>query len=321
MARTAGTAGVDVVELGERYGRRLDPARGRPAVRRGQPDPHPARAQGQPVAIGCRCPRVELLVHRQIHPPTPPSGTDHWMGSFSAGSLGALSAAGSTAGETCGEADSGPIDASTLLRPVRRRRPVRSRSSGIGRTGRGSTRPPYRARARASRNRRSSSVRATACSSGIRSRLDSRGSTCAPPRWTAPPAPPGAVRGRGRPWTRSPASAASSGAGWLRPVTAKIFLEPALVASPDGSRIYGLGVEAPIGGRRWRVARRLRLRCELARPGRPLGTDRRPGLAGHQPGRTVRVCRRAGGRRRDREPGAVPGVDHGLRDEPTARSG
>ena len=31
------------------------------------------------------------------------------------------------------------------------------------------------------------------------------------------------------------------------PVAAKIFLEPALVASPDGSRIYGLGIEAPIG--------------------------------------------------------------------------
>ena len=50
---------------------------------------------------------------------TPPSGTDHWISTFSAGKLGALSAAGSTAGEACGEADSGPIDASTLLRHVR----------------------------------------------------------------------------------------------------------------------------------------------------------------------------------------------------------
>jgi hypothetical protein len=30
-------------------------------------------------------------------------------------------------------------------------------------------------------------------------------------------------------------------------VAAKIFLEPALVASPDGTRIYGLGVQAPVG--------------------------------------------------------------------------
>lgn len=34
---------------------------------------------------------------------------------------------------------------------------------------------------------------------------------------------------------------------WMAPAAAaKIFLEPALVASADGSRIYGLGVDAPI---------------------------------------------------------------------------
>ena len=49
----------------QRRGRRFHPARGRPAGRRGQPDRHPGRAQGQPLASGRRGPRVELLVRRQ----------------------------------------------------------------------------------------------------------------------------------------------------------------------------------------------------------------------------------------------------------------
>ncbi len=43
---------------------------------------------------------------------TPPSGSDHWMGSFDGRAIGALTPAGSMATQACAELDSGPIDAS-----------------------------------------------------------------------------------------------------------------------------------------------------------------------------------------------------------------
>ena len=178
---------------------------------------HPGRAQGQPLAIGRRGPRVELLVRRQPirHAAVGHGSLDRLV--LGRCKLGALSAAGSTAGETCGEADSGPIDATTYyVLCVTPARSARGRAR-IGPTGRGSTRPPSRARARASSNRRSSLRQGRPpvhLGSG-------RGSTRA-----VRPAHrhdgqrrrhrPGAVRGRGRPSMRSRVSAASSGAGWLR---------------------------------------------------------------------------------------------------------
>ncbi len=177
---------------------------------------------------------------------TPPSGTDHWVGSFSSGTLGALSAAGSTAGETCGEADSGPIDASTYYvlcvtgagpLAVERHRTDGTRidTTAVPGTSSGLEQSSLVLRQRdrlfiwdpvAARLARFDLRTATMDSAA--------GTALAPPRSGSPL---DAIAALGRQLGR-----------WMAPpVAAKIFLEPALVASPDGGRIYGLAVEAPIG--------------------------------------------------------------------------
>ena len=177
---------------------------------------------------------------------TPPSGTDHWITSFSAGALGALSAAGSTAGETCGEADSGAIDATTYwilcLTPAGPLAVERHRTDG---STIDTTAVPG---ARSGLEQSSLVVRqgdqlfiwdpiaARLARFDVRTAtMDSAaGTALAPPR---PGSPLDAIADLGRQVGR-----------WIAPTAAaKIFLEPALVVSPDGSRVYGLGVEAPVG--------------------------------------------------------------------------
>ena len=113
------TAGVDIVDLGQRRGRRFDPARGRPAVRRRQPDRHPGRAARSASRHRATKPSCRASGTSTARPPRRHPARITGSARSPPASSGALSAAGSTAGETCGEADSGPIDASTLLRPVR----------------------------------------------------------------------------------------------------------------------------------------------------------------------------------------------------------
>ena len=176
------------------------PSRGRPAVRAVKPDrPIIGSPPGRALVTG----RQTVLVSSfwyvdEPRSATPPAGTDHWLSTFSAGKLGALSATGSTAGESCGEADSGPIDASTYyvlcVTPggplaVERHRTDGSRidTTAIPGTSSGLQKSSLVLRP------------VTACSSGIPSRLDSRGSTCAPPPWTAPRAQLWRRPGRGHP--------------------------------------------------------------------------------------------------------------------------
>ena len=127
----------------------------------------------------------------------------------------------------------------------------------------------------------------------------------------------------GRRWTRSRASAASSGAGWRRPSAAKIFSSRPSSRRPTGRRIYGLGVDAPSVATVAAVARHLRLRratrstpvghwaptadLVVARPSARTGSSSTP---------PARRASTPTGRQR-----AVLGVDHGLRRRPTARSG
>ena len=176
---------------------------------------------------------------------TPPSGTDHWISTFSAGKLGALSAVGSTAGEACGEADSGPIDASTFyvmcVTPagplaVERRRTDGSRidTTTVPGTSSGLQESSLVLR-QGDRLFIWDPVAARLARFDLRTAtMDSAAGTALAPSGSGSPLD--AIAGLGRRLGR-----------WMAPpVAAKIFLEPALVASPDGSRIYGLGIEAPI---------------------------------------------------------------------------
>ena len=177
---------------------------------------------------------------------TPPSGTDHWISTFSAGKLGALSAAGSTVGETCGEADSGPIDASSYyvlcLTPSGPLAVERHRSDGsrIDTTAVPGTRSGLDQSSLVLRRGDHlfiwDPVAARLARFDLRTAtMDSAAGTAMAPSRSGSPLD--AIAGLGRQIGR-----------WMAPpVAAKIFLEPALVASPDGSRVYGLGVEAPIG--------------------------------------------------------------------------
>jgi len=177
---------------------------------------------------------------------TPPSGTDHWITSFSAGALGALSAAGSTAGETCAEADSGPIDATTwwalCLTPAGPLSVERHRTDGsrIDTTAVPGTRSGLEQSSLVLRQGDRlfiwDPVTVRLARFDLRSAtMDSAAGTALAPARSGSPLD--AIAGLGRQVGR-----------WLAPsVAAKIFLEPALVASPDGSRIYALGVEPPVG--------------------------------------------------------------------------
>ncbi len=174
---------------------------------------------------------------------TPPSGTDHWSGSFGGGVIGALAAAGSTAGETCGEADSGPIDASTYyvlcLTPAGPLAVERHRTDGtrIDVTAVPGTRSGFEESALVLR--RGEHLFIWDPTEARLARFDLRTAAMDSAAGTA-------VAPSGSPWDAIAGLGRQIGR-WMAPAAAaKIFLEPALVASADGSRIYGLGVDAPI---------------------------------------------------------------------------
>jgi len=176
--------------------------------------------------------------------PTPPSGTDHWTASLDRSAIGSLVAAGSSAGERCGEFDSGLIDATTYYllcwTPDGRLMFERERVDGkavdrseVPRTAGGLDRGSLVARqgdllylwdpimARLTRFNLRSGVVDMATATAV---VPSTG-------------PLDAVASVGR----------RLGA-WMAPsAMAKVFLEPALVVSADGTRIYAIGIDAPTG--------------------------------------------------------------------------
>jgi hypothetical protein len=176
--------------------------------------------------------------------PTPPSGTDHWTASFDGSRIGALKPAGSTAGDRCGEFESGLIDATryyvlcwttggTLV--VERHvldgtkidatdvTPVASGMDGGSLVRRQGDRlfvwDPFMARL---------------------TRFDLLSAAVDTATGTAVVPSTGALDGLAA-WGRQLGR-------WLAPpALAKVYLDPALVVSPDGTRVYAIGIEARSG--------------------------------------------------------------------------
>jgi hypothetical protein len=173
---------------------------------------------------------------------TPPSGMDHWTAPFARNAIGPMTPAGSTASSSCGEVDSGLIDATTYW-------VVCSASSGglaierrtldgttIDRTAVSSTSSPLDGGALLARlgdrlylwdpiaahlTRFDLATGKVASATGIADASET--------------SPLDAVAMLGQQIGR-----------WMAPpAMAKSILEPALVVSADGSRVYALGIGAP----------------------------------------------------------------------------
>lgn len=174
----------------------------------------------------------------------PPSGTDHWMASFDGKVISGLTSAGSSAGERCGETESGPIDAAmyyvvciTSAGPLaidrRKADGTAIDRTAVPGTSSGLEQGPLSIRI-GDRLYIWDPITARLSRFDLRTAtMDSATGTAAIPS----SAPWDAVADLGRRIGR-----------WMAPLaSAKVFIEPALVASADGSRLYGLGVGAPRG--------------------------------------------------------------------------
>jgi hypothetical protein len=176
--------------------------------------------------------------------PIPPSGTDHWTAPFDGRTIGPMRSAGSSAGTSCGESASGIVDASrywvvcsvgdTSLTIERRTadgetvdRTAFPRTAGGMDPGAMLLRQgdglffwdPFAARLTRFDLQSGALSGATGTADvPATSPLDALGAVGRQlGRWMAPPA------------------------------AAKVLLEPAIVASPDGTRIYAIGIDSPTG--------------------------------------------------------------------------
>jgi hypothetical protein len=234
--------GIDVVDLAD--GRVVSSTRlpvAEPADARGLPTTRVAARVVEAPAGGALL--VSSFWYVEDPSQNPPSGTAHWMSSFDGSALGTLVPAGSTSGETCGEGDSGPID--TTMQYILCATP--SGSLAVERRAADGTRIDVTTVPGTSSGLQESSLvervgdrlfiwdpvdRRLARFDLRTAAIDSATGTAAAPI--------------GSPLEAMAAIGRRVG-NWLAPATmAKIFLQPALVASPDGSRIYGLGVGAPV---------------------------------------------------------------------------
>jgi hypothetical protein len=177
--------------------------------------------------------------------PTPPSGTDHWTASFDGGAIGSLQPAGATSGTSCGEFDGGLIDATTYYvlcgTPDGRLMVGRDGVDGhtidqteVPRMGSGIDGGALVAR-------QGDHLFLWDPVATRLTRFDLRSAAVDNATGTAAAMPSGsaldALADLGRRLGR-----------WMAPSTlAKVFLEPALVVSADGTRIYALGIDS-IGG-------------------------------------------------------------------------
>jgi hypothetical protein len=176
--------------------------------------------------------------------PIPPSGSDHWTATFDGGALADLTPAGSTTGQSCGELDSGPIDATMYYLVcsmptggliVDRRH---ADGSSIDETALPGTIPGLGGSSLVVRQGDRlflwDPVNARLSRVDLRTGALDGATGTALERSTSPL---DVLAGVGRQLGR-----------WMAPpVAAKVFLDPALVVSTDGTRIYGLGVDG-LGG-------------------------------------------------------------------------
>jgi hypothetical protein len=171
---------------------------------------------------------------------TPPSGSDHWIGSFDGRAIGALTPAGSVDGQACGELDSGPIDATMyyLICTTSDGQLVVDRRHSDGSVVDETAFPGTTSGLGGSSLfvRQGDRLFVWDPVTARLSRFDLRTGALDGATGTAferSTSPVDALAGVGRQLGR-----------WMAPpVAAKVFLEPALVVSTDGTRIYGLGVD------------------------------------------------------------------------------
>jgi hypothetical protein len=173
--------------------------------------------------------------------PVPPSGTDHWTASFDGGTIGSLKPAGATVEEHCGEVDSGLIDSARYF-------VVCWMPDGqlvVERAGVDGSRLDQTDLPRIESRLEGGSLVARSGDvlylwDPIAPRLvrfDLRSATVDSVTATA------AVESNGP--LEAVAAAGRRLGRWLAPAaSAKMMLDPALVISPDGTRVYGIGIDS-----------------------------------------------------------------------------
>ena len=231
--------GVDVIDVAA--GRVVDFDRCTEAPIRDSRGPadDPARSPCRPGSIGRDCARVRLLVRQRSDLNPPPSGVDHWSASFDGATVSGLSPAGSTSGDACVETASGVVDAS-MWWVLCSNPDGRLRFDRFDRNGAtiGSTDLPV--------------------SDGLpAAQLDSRGEDLfvwgpvgrTLTRIDVATGLVSTVTAAAAAATNDPLTDLATALGrWIAPTArAKVMLDPALAISPDGTRIYALGVDMHSG--------------------------------------------------------------------------
>jgi len=175
--------------------------------------------------------------------PTWPAGTDHWSASFDGGEIGTLAPSGTTAADQCQEIWTGLVDSVTYYAVCM----LPSGQLAVDRTG-VDGKPLDRTELPGTDGglflstvvRQDDRLFIWDPVKAMLTRFDLRSATVKSGTATAATPPATGVDalaalGRQLGWWMAPA------------VVAKVYLEPGMVASPDGTRIYALGVDPPNG--------------------------------------------------------------------------
>ncbi|MEP6638362.1 MAG: hypothetical protein ABJC39_03360 [Chloroflexota bacterium] len=232
------TAGIDVVDVASATVVSSTPlAFKEPAAAEGRPSTRTAPAIE--LAPSGDLILVSSFWYAESGPATPPSGTDHWTAAFDGRRVRSLTPAGVTPGARCGEVDRGLIDDATYYvlcwTPDGRFMVERNRVDG---TAIGQTAVPEMSRGidGGSPSTRVGDALFLWDARALHvSRFDLRSGAVTTATAVASAPPSGSID--------TMADVARQLGHWLAPsVLAKVLLEPALVASPDGSRIYAIGI-------------------------------------------------------------------------------
>jgi hypothetical protein len=233
------TSGIDVVDV---TGATVTASTSLPVER-------PAGTEGEPVTrnapsvtlspMGDRILVSDFWFVEAPNDPTPPAGVDRWTAPITGETVGTLSALPSTAAQECGEVDAGLIDSASYYIVCAGASPdatvnrVGLDGSAIGATVVPRTEEEFSAGSLVARV--GDGLYLWDPVAAILSRVDlASGALTAstPPNGSLDAGPWDALTNLGRRLGR-----------WIAPsAAAKLLLEPGIVVSPDGSRIYAIGV-------------------------------------------------------------------------------
>ena len=246
---------------------------------------------------------------------TVPLGTDHWIVPFDGTSLGEPAPAGGTTGDVCDELDAGLLERRSADDPAYyavcwspNQRMLVKRMAAGGRLVDATDVPGPSGGfdGLTAVERRGDAVFIWSPDRRILTRFD-----LATTEIENSPAPTGAAG----PSADGPLAAIGRGVGrWLAPTAlAKVLLEPGIVVSPDGTRVYALGIDGPVGDDSSGSSGVFVFDAASLEPlgtWAPLADLSSIAISGD--GR-LPLRGRPAGRRRRRRGRPVPGVGHGLR--------